>query len=234
MNTERKIQTVQSSEAVRVGALLALAGGFLDTYTYLERGRVFANTQTGNFVMLGLEVAQCNWLNVIKYLLPIVAFSMGIILVELLRAWGKARKKGRIHWRQIVLAVEALVVLAVGFMPATELWNMTANIWVSFACGLQVEAFRRMHGKIFATTMCTGNLRSGTELFLQYVRTKEKAMLQHALNYYGVIVAFVVGAAISSLLVPMFGIKTIWVGGVILVVATTVLFADELETPHAV
>lgn len=234
MEMQQGTKMVQSSEAVRVGALLALAGGFLDAYTYLERDRVFANTQTGNFVMLGFELAQHNWANIVKYLLPILSFSMGIVLVELVRSWGKARKRGRIHWRQIVLAVELLVVAAVGFMPATEHWNMTANIMVSFACGLQVEAFRRMHGKIFATTMCTGNLRSGTELTVQYLRTKDKAMLQHALNYYGVIIAFVIGAAISGLLVPLLGIQSIWVGGLILFAIILLLFADEWETPHAV
>ena len=34
--------TVQSSEAMRVGLLLTLTGGFLDAYTYLVRGCVSA------------------------------------------------------------------------------------------------------------------------------------------------------------------------------------------------
>ena len=35
-------QRVQTSEALRVGLVLALAGGYLDAYTYLCRGGVFA------------------------------------------------------------------------------------------------------------------------------------------------------------------------------------------------
>ena len=33
----------QMSETFRLGALLTVVGGFLDTYTYLSRGGVFAN-----------------------------------------------------------------------------------------------------------------------------------------------------------------------------------------------
>ena len=39
------------SESLLLGALLAVAGGFFDAYTYLCRGGVFANAQTGNIVL---------------------------------------------------------------------------------------------------------------------------------------------------------------------------------------
>ena len=51
-------QRVQTSEALRVGLVLALAGGYLDAYTYLCRGGVFANAQTGNMVLLGIRAAE--------------------------------------------------------------------------------------------------------------------------------------------------------------------------------
>ena len=47
----------QMSETFRLGALLTVVGGFLDTYTYLSRGGVFANAQTGNIVLLALTAA---------------------------------------------------------------------------------------------------------------------------------------------------------------------------------
>ena len=44
----------QMSETLFLGALLTVTGGFLDAYTYLCRGKVFANAQTGNIVLLGV------------------------------------------------------------------------------------------------------------------------------------------------------------------------------------
>ena len=53
-------KTGQMSESFLLGAILALAGGFLDAYTYIGRGGVFANAETGNIVLMGLELADGN------------------------------------------------------------------------------------------------------------------------------------------------------------------------------
>ena len=47
----------QPSESMALGALLTLAGGFQDAYSYNGRGHVFANAQTGNVVLLGQNLA---------------------------------------------------------------------------------------------------------------------------------------------------------------------------------
>lgn len=45
-------------EQLAVGLALAFAGGFFDAYTYLTRGGVFANAQTGNIVLMSLATAR--------------------------------------------------------------------------------------------------------------------------------------------------------------------------------
>ena len=55
------IEKRQMSESVLVGSLLVLTGGFLDAYSYLCRGEVFANAQTGNIVLLGIQIAEGDW-----------------------------------------------------------------------------------------------------------------------------------------------------------------------------
>mgnify|MGYP000779813854 CR=1 FL=1 len=37
----------QISESIELGIILALAGGFMDVYSYIGRDHVFANAQTG-------------------------------------------------------------------------------------------------------------------------------------------------------------------------------------------
>ena len=73
------------SETFLMGTLLALTGGFLDAYTYISRGGVFANAQTGNIVLLGLNMASGQWSRVLYYLVPIIAFVLGIFLAESIR-----------------------------------------------------------------------------------------------------------------------------------------------------
>ena len=187
----------QRSESFTAAALLALAGGFLDAYTYLCRGAVFANAQTGNMVLLALRAAEGNWAKAFHYLMPILAFSLGVLVAELIKR--AHRHPGRIHWRHTVLAVEMAALVLASLAPVGE-WDSLVNVTVSFVCALQVETFRKVRGYPFASTMCTGNLRSGTELLYQYFQTRDRGILRSSLRYYQVIVAFIAGAAVSAVL----------------------------------
>ena len=47
------LERTHTSDTWCVVAFLALSGGFQDAYSFLARGHVFANAQTGNIVLLG-------------------------------------------------------------------------------------------------------------------------------------------------------------------------------------
>ena len=189
MTTER-----QMSESFRLGALLALAGGFLDSYTYLVRGGVFANAQTGNIVLLGVNLFQGEIPAALHYLLPILAFAAGVLVSELVRR--RLEESAVVHWRQVIVVIEMAALGVVAFLPRTL--NMPANAAVSFVCAMQVEAFRKLHGSAFATTMCTGNLRSGTEQLYRYAVTGDRACRTRGMQYLGIILFFIAGAGLGA------------------------------------
>ena len=68
----------QMSESFLIGTLLAVVGGFLDAYTYIARGGVFANAQTGNIVLMGMNLAEGRWLDAFACFIPIFAFACGV------------------------------------------------------------------------------------------------------------------------------------------------------------
>ena len=71
-------------ESVRFGILLAIVGGFLDAYTFVGRGGVFANAQTGNIVLLGIYASEGEWRQALVHVPPILACVIGVIVVGLL------------------------------------------------------------------------------------------------------------------------------------------------------
>ena len=77
----------------------------------------------------------------------------------------------RLHWRQLVVLGEVLLLFAVGFLPQSQ--NLLANAIVSFSCAMQVQAFRKVNGYAFASTMCIGDLRSGVEAFCIWRKSHE-------------------------------------------------------------
>ena len=187
-------RTVQMSEAYSLGALLTVGGGFLDAYTYFTRGGVFSNAQTGNLVLLAIRLAEGDLSALPHYLPPILAFALGVVAAELVR--DRFRASHALHWRQAVVALEALILLATAFLPQDR-WDAAVNAAVSFVCAMQVEAFRKIRGNALATTMCTGNLRSGTELLYHGLRDRDPAALRRSLQYYGIILCFLAGGALG-------------------------------------
>ena len=185
----------QMSESFILGALMAVVGGYLDVYTYLLRGHVFANAQTGNIVLLGVNLAEGAFVKAIYYLVPIAAFAAGVLAVEVIRK--RFYDHPRIHWRQITVAAECVVLLGVAFIPAGK-WDIAVNPVISFLCAMQVESFRKFKGGAFATTMCTGNLRTATELLYRYRATGDKECRRRSLQYYAIILFFIGGAVLGT------------------------------------
>lgn len=190
----------QVSESTLCGALLALSGGCMDAYSYLCRGHVFANAQTGNMLLLGVNLANRAYGEAMKYFWPVLAFAAGIVLSDLMRYRNECLR--RLHWLQAVVAAEAVLLLFVCFMPQS--CNDLANALTSLVCGIQVETFRSIRGNSIATTMCIGNLRSGISFLDEYLHTRDRQYLTKALLYFKIILFFVIGATAESFLIRQF------------------------------
>ncbi len=176
---------------------------------------MFANAQTGNIVLLGVRAVEGDWSGVLHYLLPILAFAAGVIAAECIRA--RLKEVRVVHWRQVTVCLEIVLLALVAFLP--QQLNALANIAVSFVCAVQVESFRKVHGNAFATTMCTGNLRSGTERLYQFIRTGQKEQLLRAAQYGGIILFFIGGAALGAWCSDFLSLATVAIACVPLLIA---------------
>jgi len=196
----------QVSESFLLGVVLTVAGGFLDAYSYVARGKVFATAETGNIVLLGLNLAQGNFGKVFYYLVPITSYALGILVAERVRAVHKIKEESSVHWRQIIILAEIVIVAIVAFLPQGRM-DIVANSAVAFICSMQVESFRKMNGNPYATTMCTGNLRSGMEHVYHWLFEKNAESRNAAFQYFGIIGFFIVGAIIGVICAGTWGAK---------------------------
>ena len=216
----------QMSESFFLGALLAAVGGFLDAYTYLLRGHVFANAQTGNIVLLSLHLAQLQFAEAFYYLIPILAFALGVVIAELIRR--AFRSHPRIHWRQITIGAELLLLLAVAFLPCGRL-DMAVNVVISLLCAMQTESFRKVNGNAFATTMCTGNLRSAADNLYAGLALHDAPALLRASRYLSVVLVFVLGAVAGAFLTQALAEKAVLLCTLPLLAAFGVMFLPTGE-----
>lgn len=211
----------QTSESIELAILLTLSGGLMDAYSYLGRGQVFANAQTGNLLLLGVNLAAGEFGRAARYAFPVASFALGIALAQVF----KLKDPGRIHWRQWVVLLEVALLAMVSMVPETS--NLLANSMTSLACGMQVQAFRKLHGRGFATTMCIGNLRSGTHALVTYWSDRNVHTLRSAGLYYGTIACFVCGAILGMWVLSLWGLAAILVSCVLLAAALILMFEDR-------
>ena len=217
-----KNKRLQTSESFMLCSVLAFSGGFQDAYTYNVRDYVFSNAQTGNIVLMSQYFMSGEFMTAVRYLFPIIAFALGVLVSE--QIGHKFKEAKRIHWRQIVVLVEMVLLFIVGFIPDSS--NMIATMLVSFTCSMQVQAFRKMNGYGYASTMCIGNLRSGTESLSIYLREKDNNVLKKAFNYYGIIIVFAIGAGAGGIMSLHFGLKVIWVSSALLLIACLIMLRE--------
>ena len=215
----------QMSESFLTAAFLSVSGGLQDMYTYISRGHVFANAQTGNIVLLSQHIFAGNWADVMRYLMPVLSFMFGVAAATEIRQ--HFQNIGRIHWRQIVILIEMSMLFLVGFLPGKM--DLVANAFVSFSCAMQVQTFRKVDSYAFASTMCIGNIRSGMEALCAYRQSHNRQILYKAFHYFGIIILFAFGAGIGSILIPVFNLQTIWFSSFLLMVVFFLMFIQEKQ-----
>lgn len=127
-------------ETYGVAMLLAACGGFLDAFTYLGHGHVFANAMTGNVVLLGVFAAAGNWAQSLAHLYPILAFLSGVAAAEAFRL--PRFLKWMPHAPLASLTLEILFLAIAGAFPRDSAGTLLV-LGISFVAALQSSSFRR-------------------------------------------------------------------------------------------
>ena len=220
---------IDRSESFLLAAILAAAGGFLDGYTFIGRGNVFANTQTGNLILLGVNLARGRIAASISYLIPVTAFLLGTYITERIRLRYSSLK--HIEWRQIVVAAEALVLVLISFMP--HYGDNVANAMVSFACAMQFDAFRSMNGVPFTSTLAMMNLRGAIEYVMDYREDRDMEKVSRSFEYLVTVAVFTLSVVIGSRLTYVYDDSAILFPAFLLFLGAILMFFRQKDKTRA-
>ena len=93
----------------------------------------------------------------------------------------------------------------------------------------RVQAFRKVNGSAYASTMCIGNLRSGVDAFCAYWDTRDRTALRKAGRYFAVILIFALGAGFGGVASQLWGTGAIWASCLLLAVSFLLMFRQEIQ-----
>jgi len=209
-----------------VCVILASVGGFLEAFTYLLKGGVFCNAQTGNFALLAIFFINKQYGQAVYYILPILAYMVGISCTIYIPKW--LSKLSILHWETIFVGCEILILFVLAFLPNT-FPNGITNVPISFICAMQYNTFRKSNGIPLATTFCTNNLRQAVIHFCTGIEQKNQQSKIKSLYYVSVILFFVIGAAIGTFLIHILKEKAILFCCFILLPVLVILLLSDIK-----
>lgn len=217
-------QTYSAENSLFIFLSFAVAGGFLETFTYMLHGGVFCNAQTGNLVLFALRLCSGDFSSASRYLFSILAYLLGILVSAILPTVLKRK-----HPYIAVAGFEIIALAAISFIPASVPdWFTYAS--VAFLCALQYNTFTDCHGAKLATTFCTNNMRQAVLHLHGGILEKNKAKLRKSLIYIAVIIAFVIGAALGGVVARYLGNYSALVCAVALLPAFFRIIYDEYKS----
>jgi len=226
--TETKIRS--RPERLPVGMLLAGVGGFLDAFTFVGYHGVFANAQTGNIVLLGVDAQAEHWRDALLHIPPIVTFVLGVGLAHMI-AEPKIRAVIRRPTRWVLIA-EIVVLVVVAAVPGRAPFGVVPGA-ISFVSAAQVSTFRSLNGVKYTSTISTGNLRDLTAGFVKWRVGHDQAARHQVAILACIIAAFAAGAGIGGLCTRLIHRLAAWVPAAVLVVVLVTLVMEtwRLERP---
>jgi uncharacterized membrane protein YoaK (UPF0700 family) len=215
-----------TTTTLRFAVLLTTANGFLDAYTYITRGHVFANVQTGNVVLFAVDLTHGHWGTTLAHLGPIFAFLVGVLLSAHIKS-GRVEKRVTypVRW---TMGIQAIAFATVGFVPTTVPNNLV-TIPISFLAAMQFTLFRSIGDLTYIAVATTGNMMRVMEAGYSVVVDKNDES-RLAFRVYGALTTtFAVGAVLGAFASLYWGIRAVWVPAALLAVTLVFFIIDERE-----
>ena len=186
--TEIQIEVYAPERSLLVASLLSMSGGFLDAFTWMSLG-VFASSQTGNVVFLGVYALSGQWQRALHHLLPLAAFVLGAVVAVYTRA-------------QLRCLAGETACLAVAMLLLHRVPDQMTILVISFGVALQSASFRQVGRWNYLSVTVTGNMLRAID---QLVATSDRDAAHGARVMLLLCLMFLVGAAVG-------GCVTRWLG----------------------
>lgn len=190
--------------------VLITIAGFFGAYTFLLKGNVFCNAQTGNVVLLGTAVGEGNWKHALYYLIPISAYMLGAFVSELLP--NPVKHKLSIRWESLLIGIEMAVVVCLGFVPESALVQIS-QVAINFITSMQYNTFRQMEGEPVATTFATNHIRQlgiGLAREVRHFHEPGRRQGRRSRKHLYMLLWFLAGTVIGAVFCNLWMGRAIW------------------------
>lgn len=206
--------------------ILTIVGGFMNGYSFLERGGSLVTMQSGNMARIGIAIFIKDYNLLIVSIIPVLGCLTGVTLSRVLHSYIKG--KTPIFWHKLSIYIEFYIFIIVGFIPS-GVHDHYLNFVIAIAAGIQFYNIKSYRGFTHGTVIASGNLKNLGEILGDLIVKRDRYTLMLFLEYFLLFSSFTVGAILGSVLSFYIGIKAIWFCSIILYVLIHLIHKDEIR-----
>ena len=183
--------SVPRDETLQIASMLAFIGGYLEAYTWIVH-RVFANAQGANLVFLCVYATGGEWERAVRYIPPLLAFVVGVVLAGWLR---RALPQEAARLSNLIEIVFLFFVAIVH----NRLPELAGTLGLSLVAAFQTVSFPRVEGWSYNSAMVTSNFRQAIEgMFAAFAGSTEPRSFRRSYVFGMMCIAFGLGAAAGA------------------------------------
>ncbi len=149
--------------------LYTFNGGYLDAFCYVLHGHVFANAQTGNIVLLGLDLAGGDLRAALSHLPPLLTFTAGVLGT----LWLHERRSLQAAQLRTVGACIEITVLTALLLLGARVPNSLVVPSIALVAAVQITSFQAVSTWKFNSAVTTGNIRATLKAFVLWRAGKD-------------------------------------------------------------
>ena len=212
-----------TANSLATAMALSACAGFLDGFTYVGHGHVFASAMTGNMVLLGIHIASDR--DIMTFLLPLLAYIAGVIIAHaMLRE--TPRRLFRYQPHVFTLCVEIVVLAALALLPHKLNDDLLVPV-ITISTAMQNTTFRNIGTRTYNSIIMTGNLQAFSNALAAGTSPFTPAKLGEARDLAAIIASFISGAALGAALTGSLGLHALLVPAGVLATGAVILMMSR-------
>lgn len=206
--------------------IMAICGGFFGVYAIVSRLNIFGSAQTANLIGLVCDIVGKNLLEALLRVGALLIYISAIVLVTVLE------KKTDWNLKYLALSIEGITIILLGFFPE-HMNPMIALYPMFFMTAFQWCVFKGAKGYACSTIFSTNNLKQTCSALTEYIildkeqEKERKEKMTKAKVFGGTVLSFHFGVMVGYLACQSFGIRSIWICLIPIVVVTVLLVFEN-------
>ena len=212
-----------AANSLATAIALTACAGFLDSFTYVGHGHVFASAMTGNMVLLGLHIAGHR--DILPLFLPLLAYIIGVIVAHaMLRETPRRLLGDRPH--VFTLCLEIVVLSALSLLPHGLNDDLLVPL-ITISTAMQNTTFRNIGTRTYNSIIMTGNLQAFSNALAAGVSPFTPAKLREARDLAAILISFILGAVLGAALTGPLGLHALLIPAGVLAVGALILLMSH-------